>query len=99
MSDITVYYSGVDNAGEALAAGTKAIQSVLQELDTMLNSVKAEWYGNSAETYTQLQQQWNTRAEDMNHKLSQAHVNLGDIRQNYSNTDNSLALSWTEIGG
>jgi len=99
MSDITVHYSGVDNAGEALAAGTKAIQQVLEELDQQISTVRSQWYGSSSEAYSQRQQQWNQATDDMNQRLNQAHVNLGEIRENYANTDSGLAMTWSEIGG
>lgn len=99
MSDITVHYSGVDNAGDALAAGTKAIQHVLEDLDQQIATVRGQWYGSSSDAYTRRQAQWNTATEDMNRRLSTAHLNLGEIRENYANTDRGLAMTWSDIGG
>jgi|SRR3954465_10029923 WXG100 family type VII secretion target len=99
MPDITVHYAGVDNAGEALGAATKAIQSVLSELDSQLNTVRAQWYGNSAEQYTVQQARWNAATDDMSAQLAKNQVNLSLIRENYSSTDAGLAMTWSEIGG
>jgi len=99
MADIHVHYEGVDNAGEALGAATKAIESVLGELATTLNQVCNEWYGDSSDQYTTQQTNWNNAAQDMETQLGQNTVNLAAIRANYSNTDAGLALSWQEIGG
>jgi WXG100 family type VII secretion target len=99
MADIHVHYEGVDNAGEALGAATKAIESVLHELETTLNQVRNEWYGNSSDQYTVQQGNWNNAAGDMETQLGKNTVNLAAIRENYSNTDNGLALTWQEIGG
>jgi WXG100 family type VII secretion target len=99
MADIHVHYEGVDNAGEALGAATKAIDQVLQDLATTLNTVKNQWYGNSSDEYTVQQTAWNKAAEDMQTQLAKNTVNLAAIRENYSQTDNGLALTWSEIGG
>ncbi|HEY3506077.1 MAG TPA: WXG100 family type VII secretion target [Actinocatenispora sp.] len=99
MADIHVHYEGVDNAGEALGAATKAIEQVLEDCTTTLNTVKNQWYGNSADQYVVQQNAWNTATDDMNTKLAQNTVNLSTIRENYSQTDNGLALTWGEIGG
>lgn len=99
MADIHVHYEGVDNAGEALGAATKAIESVLSELATTLNQVRNEWYGDSSSQYTVQQGKWNQAAQDMELQLGKNTVNLAAIRENYSNTDSGLALTWTEIGG
>lgn len=99
MADIHVHYEGIDNAGEALGAATKAIESVLEELNTTLNQVRNQWYGNSSDQYTVQQTNWNTAAQDMGTQLAKNTVNLAAIRENYSNTDNGLALTWQEIGG
>jgi WXG100 family type VII secretion target len=99
MPDITVHYAGVDNAGEALGAATKAINDVLEELATSLNAVRNQWVGNSSEQYTTLQSRWNQAAGDMSTQLGKNQVNLAAIRENYSSTDSGLALTWSEIGG
>lgn len=99
MPDITVHYAGVDNAGEALGAATKAIQQVLSELDTQLNTVRSQWYGSSSDQYTVQQGKWNAATDDMSAQLARNQVNLSMIRENYSSTDAGLALTWSEIGG
>jgi len=94
---IHVNYSGVDNVEEALVDATKAVGNVLAELQQIITPLTSSWLGVSEDEYTQVQNRWNQDIDAMNVTLARYASTLDEIKINYGNTDNGLAVQWSEI--
>lgn len=94
---IYVDYNGLEQVKEDLLAHTRAIQTLLNNLDQELAPLKASWSGDDQYTYQMKQQQWNQALENMATGLT-AHSNLlGDIRDSYAHHERNLAQLWSEV--
>jgi len=95
--DIYVNYGHVDNVEQALNDADNAIQRVLNQLQDVINPLRATWSGVSEDEYIQVQTRWNNDVGDMSNILNKYNATLSEMKINYGNTDNNLALSWASI--
>jgi WXG100 family type VII secretion target len=95
--DIYVNYGHVNNVEDALADADIQINAVLENLQTMVGQLQATWAGVSQEEYTQVQARWTADTTDMQNILKNYNSTLGEMSYNYGNTDNNLAMQWSEI--
>jgi WXG100 family type VII secretion target len=95
--DIFVNYSGVNDVETALQDCDKAVGQILDEVNTAIQPMMSSWQGSSQEAYGQVQTKWNSDLTDMQSVLSQYAPTLDEMKLNYGNTDNSLALQWSAI--
>ncbi|HEY1702845.1 MAG TPA: WXG100 family type VII secretion target [Trebonia sp.] len=95
--DIYVNYSGVNDVEDALNDATQAVGKILGEIQSAVGPLTANWEGSSVDAYAQIQTKWNSDITDMQACLAKYAPTLDEMKLNYSNTDNSLALSWSQI--
>jgi 6 kDa early secretory antigenic target len=95
--DIYVDYGSVGNVEDVLSACDKAVGQILDEVNTAIQPMLNSWQGSSQDAYRQIQAKWNSDLEDMNRILSQYAPTLDEMKVNYGNTDNNLALQWSQI--
>jgi WXG100 family type VII secretion target len=95
--DIFVNYGQVQNVEDILAACDNAVGTILQEIETAVQPMIASWLGSSVDAYGQIQAKWNADTSDMQNILSQYGPTLAEMKDNYANTDNGLALEWAAI--
>jgi WXG100 family type VII secretion target len=77
FSDGQIYvdYSHMQNAADDMVQQTKAISSILANLDAELQELKATWEGDDREVYAQKQTAWN-QAVAARQPLGTAHRRL-----------------------
>jgi WXG100 family type VII secretion target len=99
VSDGQIYvdYGQVNNVHQALQDADRAIQTVLTNLEDVIQPLRASWSGASEAEYTAVQARWNNDIGEMNSLLTQYGSTLDDMTVNYGNTDNHLALQWSSI--
>ncbi len=95
---ISVNYNDVDNVGEALIAGTKAIRAMLDDLEQAIQPLRATWSGEAENEYEKIQRKWDADCDRMNQILASSSTTLEDMSFNYKRTDLNLALNWSDIG-
>jgi WXG100 family type VII secretion target len=95
--DIYVNYGSVNDVEDVLQSCTSAVQSVLDEIMSAVGPLTASWQGSSLDAYTQVQAKWTSDTTDMQSLLSQYAPTLDEMKVNYGNTDNNLALQWSSI--
>jgi len=95
--DIYVNYGHVNNVEDALSDADIQINAVLENLQDMVGQLQATWAGVSQEEYTQVQARWTADTADMQNILKNYNSTLGEMSYNYGNTDNNLAMQWSEI--
>jgi WXG100 family type VII secretion target len=95
--DIYVNYGAVGNVEDVLNACDSAVRQVLDEVNTGIQPMLHSWQGTSQDEYTRVQTKWNSDLQDMHNVLSQYAPTLDEMKVNYGNTDNNLALQWSSI--
>jgi len=95
--DIYVNYGHVGNVEDALQDADNQINAVLANLNDMVQTLRATWAGVSEDEYIMVQTRWNNDTADMQNVLARYNSTLGEMSYNYGNTDNNLAIQWSEI--
>jgi WXG100 family type VII secretion target len=95
--DIYVNYGSVNDVEDVLSAATNAVSRILDEINGQVGPLVSSWQGSSQDAYTQVQTKWNSDTQDMQSLLSQYAPTLDEMKVNYGNTDNNLALQWSSI--
>ena len=89
---ITVDYIAMEQAAEAIRAGSKAIEQKLSDLDSQLK--KLVWDGNDRDAYLAHQAKWNQAIADMNNILNQVGGAVETARGGYGNAEQSGVTAW-----
>jgi WXG100 family type VII secretion target len=94
---VHVNYSHVTDVGDALAAGTYAINTLIKDLEEDLDPLRQTFDGQTREMYDIKKRAWDNAATDMTKILDSATKTLDDMAHNYSHTDTNLAFQWSEL--
>ncbi|GGZ00857.1 WXG100 family type VII secretion target [Streptomyces poonensis] len=102
MSDFTdgyiyVDYSHMSNAADDMVQQTKAIASILTNLEAELQELKNTWIGDDKEVYEQKQAAWNGAVEAMKDLLTSHSRLLTDVSENYQYSEKSLTSLWESV--
>lgn len=89
-----IAYGGADEAGIDLKRQTDRIEEAIDELDSKVRTVKADWIGDAAEQYDERVREWRRNVEDMRKLLGHAQLALGDITDRYRRGDLQEANNW-----
>lgn len=75
------------------------IDSRLDELRKKLATV--HWVGSAEAAYRQHQANWDAAIAELNNLLNMIAMKVGEARQNYLDTENTVARSWNSasVGG
>lgn len=95
--DIYVQYGAVNDVEDVLNDCTNAVGQILDQINSAVQPLIASWEGSSQDAYRQIQQKWNSDTQDMQTVLQKYAPTLDEMKINYSNTDNNLALQWSSI--
>lgn len=96
-NEIMVNYGNVSNVGDVLADADRAVQAVIEQLQDVINPLRATWSGASETEYNVAQNRWNNDIAAMQQLLVKYNSTLAEMAGNYGNTDNNLALQWGSI--
>ncbi|MDH6624498.1 WXG100 family type VII secretion target [Streptomyces sp. LBL] len=98
---IYVDYSHMNNAADDMVQQTKAIDSILANLDKELQALKESWEGEDKDIYGDKQTAWNNAVEEMKRILAENSALLTDVSDSYQYSEKSLTQLWetVRIGG
>ena len=94
---IYVDYSHMQNAADDMVQQTKAIASILVNLDAELQELKNTWEGEDRQVYTQKQAAWNEAVEAMKGLLASHSALLTDVSGAYQYSEKSLTQLWEGV--
>ncbi|MBB5939703.1 WXG100 family type VII secretion target [Streptomyces zagrosensis] len=102
MSDFTdgyiyVDYSHMSNAADDMVQQTKAIASILVNLDAELQALKETWQGDDREAYSQKQAAWNQAVDSMKALLASHSALLTDVSEGFQYSEKSLTQLWEGV--
>jgi 6 kDa early secretory antigenic target len=87
MGSMSVQTDAVVALAEQIRGGAKGINEQLQQLDSEVAKLRAQWSGQSQEAYDQAQRKWNESLTEMNTLLGQIADTTERIAQGYAYTD------------
>ncbi|MEK8145862.1 WXG100 family type VII secretion target [Streptomyces sp. M10(2022)] len=99
FTDGTIYvdYSHMNNAADDMIQQTKAIDSILTNLEAELQELKATWEGEDKAVYDQKQAAWNNAIEAMKTLLAKHSTLLTDVSESYKHSEKSLTQLWESV--
>ncbi|RPK48575.1 WXG100 family type VII secretion target [Streptomyces sp. ADI93-02] len=98
---IYVDYSHMQNAADDMVQQTKAIDSILTNLEAELQELQKTWEGDDKAVYAEKQASWNHAVEEMKRILAENSALLNDVSDSYQYSEKSLTSLWesVRIGG
>jgi 6 kDa early secretory antigenic target len=97
--DIFVNYGQVNDVEDVLRDASNSVSMIVDEVQSAVAPLVASWLGQSQDTYSQVQAKWNADMGDMQSVLTKYAPTLEQMKVNYGNNDNNLALQWSAIPG
>ncbi|MCI4042364.1 MULTISPECIES: WXG100 family type VII secretion target [unclassified Streptomyces] len=94
---IYVDYGHMENAADDMVQQTKAIDSILTNLEAELQELQRSWEGEDKAVYTEKQASWNNAVEEMKRILAEHSALLTDVSGSYKYSENSLKSLWESV--
>ncbi|MDX2920052.1 MULTISPECIES: WXG100 family type VII secretion target [Streptomyces] len=94
---IYVDYSHMENAADDMVQQTKAIDSILTNLEAELQELQRSWEGEDKAVYAEKQASWNNAVEEMKRILAEHSALLNDVSGSYKYSENSLKSLWEGV--
>lgn len=70
MGDLKVDFGALSGASSDIGAGANKIQSQLDQMDSALQPLRADWTGSASEAYQTAKSQWSQAITDMKQLLA-----------------------------
>ncbi|MCK8678157.1 MULTISPECIES: WXG100 family type VII secretion target [Streptomyces] len=94
---IYVDYRHMTNAADDMVQQTRAIATILANLDAELQQLKQTWEGEDRQVYNDKQLAWNNAVEAMRNLLENHSRLLTDVSDNYQYSEKSLTQLWSDV--
>ncbi|MCX2923773.1 WXG100 family type VII secretion target [Streptomyces sp. NEAU-W12] len=94
---IYVDYNHAEGAADDMVSQSKAIMSILANLEMELAELRNSWIGDDREVYSEVQAKWDNAVENIKNLLANHSHLLTDISSNYRYTEQNLSQRWSEI--
>lgn len=91
MESMSVKPAQVTELASQIRSGASGIQSQLDELDSEVSKLKAQWSGAAQDAYNTAHAQWTQSLQSMNELLQRIASATDEISQGYVTSDNSSA--------
>lgn len=88
---ITVKPSDVDELVKVLSDGASAIDTMLDTLQSDVNTLLNSWSGEAQLAYYDIQSQWVTSMAELKEILSAISSTTGEIKTDYTQADSTIA--------
>ena len=94
---IYVDYNHMTNAADDMVQQTKAIASILVNLEAELQQLKNSWEGDDRAVYDDKQAAWNNAVKAMENLLTSHSALLTDVSDAYQYSEKSLTSLWSDV--
>ena len=71
MAGYKMQFGAVETAGSDLGTGATNIETKLNDMETALKPLQADWTGSASEAYVQAKAQWNAALSEMKQLLTE----------------------------
>ncbi|CAL9613470.1 hypothetical protein SUDANB58_05688 [Streptomyces sp. enrichment culture] len=94
---IYVDYNHAEGAADDMVSQSKAIMSILANLEMELTELRNSWIGDDRDVYSEVQAKWDNAVENIKNLLANHSGLLTEISSNYRHTEQNLSQRWGDI--
>ncbi|MGN5632158.1 WXG100 family type VII secretion target [Streptomyces sp. AC154] len=94
---IYVDYSHMQNAADDMVHQTKAIDSILTNLEAELQELQRTWEGDDKAVYGEKQAAWDHAVQEMKRILAENSSLLNDVSDTYQYSEKNLTSLWESV--
>lgn len=94
MRDLKVNFSTLSTAAADINDGASQLESTLGDMDAQLQTLRANWTGESAAAYQAAKAKWTTAITDMKMLLAQIGSAVDTSGQDYQATERANQGRW-----
>lgn len=94
MGDLKVDFAALQQAASDIKAGANQIQSELDNMDSSLQPLRADWTGSASDAYGQAKQQWTSAITDMQQLLDSIGQAVTSSHDDYNSTERANTARW-----
>ncbi|UJP39874.1 WXG100 family type VII secretion target [Cellulomonas palmilytica] len=94
MSDLKVNFGGLSTAAADIQSGASHIESKLNDMDSSLQPLRANWSGEAAGSYEAARAKWTAAITDMKALLAEIGRAVATSNDDYQATERANAARW-----
>ncbi|MBI9114358.1 WXG100 family type VII secretion target [Sanguibacter suaedae] len=94
MSDLKVNFGALSNAAADIQGSAGTLQRILDDMDSALQPLRANWDGEASSAYTTAKTQWTTAITDMKALLEDVGRAVRSSNEDYQSAERSNAQRW-----
>jgi len=94
MSDLKVNFGGLAAASADITTGASRIESRLNDMDSSLQPLRANWTGEAATSYEAARAKWTSAISDMKALLAEIGKAVATTNDDYQSTERANAARW-----
>jgi len=94
MSDLKVNFGGLATAAADIQSGASHIESRLNDMDSSLQPLRANWSGEAATSYEAARAKWTAAITDMKALLAEIGRAVATSNDDYQATERANAARW-----
>jgi 6 kDa early secretory antigenic target len=94
MSDLKVNFGGLATAAADIQSGATHIESQLNDLDSSLAPLRANWSGEASAAYEAARAKWTSAITDMKALLADVGRAVSTSGEDYQSTERSNTSRW-----
>jgi WXG100 family type VII secretion target len=83
MGDLKVDFAALSGASADISAGANQIQNQLDQMDSALQPLRADWTGSASEAYQTAKTQWTQAITDMKQLLAEIGTAVSSSHDDY----------------
>ncbi len=92
--DIKVDFAGLETLASDIGAQASTLQSTLENLQSRIKPVIAQWDGATSGAYAASQQKWDTAAEDLQQVLAQIGTAVRAAGESFQSGEQQNTARW-----
>lgn len=93
--EIALKFDDAQDAAASVRAVAASVYEQLDELQTAVNRVAAEWSGSAASNYHYQQARWNSASSDLHSLLLQIAAQIEATHSSFTMTENAMRDLWS----
>jgi early secretory antigenic target protein ESAT-6 len=94
MGDLKVDFAALSGASADISTGANQIQSQLDQMDSALQPLRADWTGSASEAYQTAKTQWTQAITDMKQLLAEIGAAVSSSNDDYQAGERTNTARW-----
>jgi WXG100 family type VII secretion target len=94
MGDLKVDFGALSGASADITSGANQLQSQLDQMDSALQPLRADWTGSASEAYQTAKTQWTQAITDMKQLLAEIGTAVSTSHDDYQAGEQKNTARW-----